>query len=291
MYLVRNHNLLFHGCVPLNEDGTFSSMNCLGTWRSGRDYLDFCDEIARRAWRERNEDSLDWMWYLWIGMKSPASGRLVKTFERSYIDDPDCWAEPMDPYRSGRDYLDFCDEIARRAWRERNEDSLDWMWYLWIGMKSPASGRLVKTFERSYIDDPDCWAEPMDPYFELTKDEATCDAIMAEFGVSAGSGHIVDGHTPVHTGRVRGFGAYRGRTHARAHRRGRAAHSRERASARDRRRLLQRVSPQDGHRWLHPHLELARVPSQGARARAGAVSRRTRRSRASKPCSRAMPIS
>ncbi len=98
MYLVRNHNLLFHGCVPLNEDGTFSSMNCLSTWRSGRDYLDFCDEIARRAWRERDEDSLDWMWYLWIGMKSPASGRLVKTFERSYIDDPDCWVEPMDPY-------------------------------------------------------------------------------------------------------------------------------------------------------------------------------------------------
>ncbi len=43
-------------------------MNCLSTCRSGRDYLDFCDEIARRAWRERNEDSLDWMWYLWIGM-------------------------------------------------------------------------------------------------------------------------------------------------------------------------------------------------------------------------------
>ena len=26
-----------------------------------------------------------------------------------------------------------------------------------------------------------------------------CDAIMAEFGVPAGSGHIVNGHTPVHT--------------------------------------------------------------------------------------------
>ncbi|MCG4849709.1 fructose-1,6-bisphosphatase, partial [Streptococcus gordonii] len=31
MYKVANGNLLFHGCVPLNEDGTFSSMNCLGT--------------------------------------------------------------------------------------------------------------------------------------------------------------------------------------------------------------------------------------------------------------------
>ena len=41
MYKVANGNLLFHGCVPLNEDGTFSSMNCLGTWHAGRDYLDF----------------------------------------------------------------------------------------------------------------------------------------------------------------------------------------------------------------------------------------------------------
>ncbi len=132
MYLVRNRNLLFHGCVPLNEDGTFTSVNCLGTWRSGRDYLDFCDEIARRAWRTRDADALDWMWYLWIGMKSPASGRLVKTFERAYIDDPASWVEPMDPY------------------------------------------------------------------FELTRDERVCDAIMAEFGLAPGEGHIINGHTPVH---------------------------------------------------------------------------------------------
>ena len=49
--------------------------------------------------------------------------------------------------------------------------------------ESPASGRLVKTFERTYIDDPSCWQEPMDPYFELTRDEGACDAIMAEFGL------------------------------------------------------------------------------------------------------------
>lgn len=134
MYLLHNRNLLFHGCVPLNEDGTFSSVNCLGTWRSGRDYLDFCDDIARRAWRTRDAEALDWMWYLWIGMKSPASGRHVKTFERAYIDEPSCWAEPMDPY------------------------------------------------------------------FTLTNDPAVCDAILAEFGGVAGAGHIINGHTPVHTG-------------------------------------------------------------------------------------------
>lgn len=52
IYKVANGNLLFHGCVPLNEDGTFSSMNCLGTWHAGRDYLDFAttSPAAPGAW-------------------------------------------------------------------------------------------------------------------------------------------------------------------------------------------------------------------------------------------------
>ncbi len=133
LYLARNGNLLFHGCVPMNEDGTFSSMNCMGT------------------------------------------------------------------YRSGRDYLDFCDRIARSAWRTRDRDALDWMWYLWIGFKSPVSGRLVKTFERSYIEDSFTWEEPMDPYFTLTRDIPACDAIMREFRLMPGTGHIINGHTPVKT--------------------------------------------------------------------------------------------
>ena len=133
MYLVRNSNLLFHGCVPMSADGTFTNVNCLGTWRAGRDYMDFCDNIARRAWRTREQEALDWMWYLWVGHKSPASGRLVKTFERSYIADESTWAEPMDPY------------------------------------------------------------------FELTREVPACDAIMREFGIVPGSGHIINGHTPVKT--------------------------------------------------------------------------------------------
>ena len=137
MYKVANGNLLFHGCVPLNEDGTFSSMNCLGTWHAGRDYLDFCDHIARRAWR--------------VG----------------------------------------------------DRDALDWMWYLWIGFNSPASGRVVRTFERAYIADKSTWVEPMDPYFTLTKSPSVCDDIMREFGVApmacSPTGHIINGHTPVKT--------------------------------------------------------------------------------------------
>ena len=133
VYLVRNGHLLFHGCVPMNEDGTFSSFNCMGT------------------------------------------------------------------YRSGRDYLDFCDNVARRAWRMHDRDALDWMWYLWIGFKSPMSGRLVKSFERSSIEDRTSWEEPMDPYFTLTQDIPACDAIMREFRLLPGTGHIINGHTPVKT--------------------------------------------------------------------------------------------
>ena len=133
MYLVCNNKLLFHGCVPMNTDGTFASVNCMGTWRSGRDYLDFCDEIARRAWRERTPETLDWMWYLWIGHKSPTSGREVKTFERSYIADNSAWTEPMDAY------------------------------------------------------------------FTLTHEEEPCNIVLREFGVSPEHGRIINGHTPVKT--------------------------------------------------------------------------------------------
>ncbi len=133
MYLVRNNKLLFHGCVPMNTDGTFASVNCMGTWRSGRDYLDFCDAIARAAWRERTPEALDWMWYLWIGHKSPASGREVKTFERSYLADKSLWKEPMDAY------------------------------------------------------------------FTLTHEEEPCNIVLREFGVSPEHGRIINGHTPVKT--------------------------------------------------------------------------------------------
>ena len=153
MYLVSNGNLLFHGCVPMNEDGTFSSMNCMGSWKSGREYLDFCDEIARRAWREHR--------------RVEADGTSART-------------------------------IAA-ATGPGSQDALDWMWYLWVGFKSPASGRLVKTFERSYIEDQSTWKEPMDPYFTLTKEAGPCDTIMREFGVRPEGGHIVNGHTPVKT--------------------------------------------------------------------------------------------
>lgn len=133
LYRVYNKNLLFHGCIPLNDDGTFTSVNCNGTQLSGRQFFNFCDEIVRRAWRTREQNALDWVWYLWCGRHSPFSGRVVKTFERCYIED--------------------------------------------------------KTI----------WKEPIDPYFELAKEPEICDDIMREFGIVSQHAHIINGHTPVKT--------------------------------------------------------------------------------------------
>ena len=86
IYLVSNGNLLFHGCIPLEADGTFSTVICEGYPYSGRSFMDFCDRIARRAWMQGDQNALDWMWYLWCGKHSPLSGRVVKTFERSLVE-------------------------------------------------------------------------------------------------------------------------------------------------------------------------------------------------------------
>lgn len=91
LYKVVNGNLLYHGCVPMNEDGSYAEvkMKC-GTF-SGKAYFDACEKVVRRAYANRisgtqNEDDLDFLWYLWCGKKSPLFGRdKIATFERVYL--------------------------------------------------------------------------------------------------------------------------------------------------------------------------------------------------------------
>ncbi len=98
----------------------------------------------------------------------------------------------------GKSYLDHVDRMARRAWTTGEQRALDWMWYLWCGAHSPLSGRTMKTFERAYVADKSTWAEPQDPYFDLSRDERVASRVLIEFGLDPSSAHIVNGHTPVH---------------------------------------------------------------------------------------------
>lgn len=97
----------------------------------------------------------------------------------------------------GKAYMDYIDHLCRVSFRRRTMEDLDFFWFLWINPDSPVSGRIIKTFERSYIDDESTWPEPQDPYYELHRKQEICEKVLHEFGLDSPQSHIINGHTPV----------------------------------------------------------------------------------------------
>ena len=126
-----NGNLLYHGCVPMTDDGQLREINC--------------------------------------------HGQVLK----------------------GKAFLDYCEQVARHAFAYRDQHSLDFMYYLWCGFNSPLSGRVMKPFERYFIDDKSTHHEPRDPYYRHYYSEDVCRMILEEFGLDPDKGHIINGHTPI----------------------------------------------------------------------------------------------
>ncbi len=104
MYLTYNSNLLYHGCIPMNKDGSFTAMTFDGRTLSGKAYLDYAETLARKGYfsKEGSKEKrygMDFMWYLWCGPKSPLCGKnKIATFERYFIQDKTAWREIKDPY-------------------------------------------------------------------------------------------------------------------------------------------------------------------------------------------------
>lgn len=112
MYRIFNGNLLFHGCVPLDESGNLEGVVFHQKRYRGRDYLNYAERIARRAWsKDATQKELDFMWYLWCGRKSPLSGRNIKTFERTYVKDESTWHEASNPYYQYYEQEKICNMI------------------------------------------------------------------------------------------------------------------------------------------------------------------------------------
>lgn len=111
IYTRFNGNLLFHGCVPMNEDGSLRTIYYGGQAYKGRRWFDFCEKMARNAWLHGEEPAKDFMYFLWCGRISPVSGREFKTFERAMIADESTWAEPSDPYYRYIDDAAACERI------------------------------------------------------------------------------------------------------------------------------------------------------------------------------------
>ncbi len=75
MYLVYNGNLLMHGCVPTNGDGSFTAV-AVGVERfSGKALYDRLDRLVREAYFQKDGYAIDYIWYLWCGKNSPVFGR------------------------------------------------------------------------------------------------------------------------------------------------------------------------------------------------------------------------
>ncbi len=114
MYKLFNDNLLFHGCIPLDDSGNFDGVVINDHIYKGRKYMDYADSCARKAFYEKdNKDAKDFMWYLWCGRKSPLSGRHIKTFERAFIEDKSAWYEEKNPYYEYYKEERICNMILR----------------------------------------------------------------------------------------------------------------------------------------------------------------------------------
>lgn len=104
MYLNYNGNLLYHGCVPMNEDGSFQSMEINGKEYSGRELCKRFDRAVRSGYQNRFKKKSenpyqDYSWYLWCGPVSPLFGKQkMTTFERYFIDDKSVQKEEKNPY-------------------------------------------------------------------------------------------------------------------------------------------------------------------------------------------------
>jgi len=104
LYKVYNGNLLYHGCVPMEEDGSFSEVEVYGETYSGKALYDVLDHYARKGFyadEDMNEKmkGMDIIWYIWSGPCSPVFGKdKMTTFERYFIEDKTTHKETKNSY-------------------------------------------------------------------------------------------------------------------------------------------------------------------------------------------------
>ena len=119
MYKVHNGNLLFHGCIPMTESGELMSFTIGGKVRSGREFLDYADRTARKAYYDKRgtperDFGMDFLWWLWAGRNSPIFGRdRMTTFERRFIRDESTWTEPKNAYYAFYQDPQVCDMLLK----------------------------------------------------------------------------------------------------------------------------------------------------------------------------------
>ena len=103
LYKVYNNNLLYHGCVPLNEDGSLKEVDLFGRKFKGRSLYDALDRYLRKGFfaldDEDRENGREIMWYIWLHTNSPLFGKdKMATFERYCLAEKEKHVEKKNPY-------------------------------------------------------------------------------------------------------------------------------------------------------------------------------------------------
>ncbi len=116
LYKVFNNNLLYHGCVLLNEDGSFQEVKLFGKTYKGRAWYDVLDTYVRKGYNasdaKERELGKDMMWYIWLHPNSPLFGKdKMTTFERYFITDKATHKEKKNPYYSMLENEDVANRI------------------------------------------------------------------------------------------------------------------------------------------------------------------------------------
>ena len=127
LYKVYNGNLLYHGCVPFNEDGSFKKVRVFDKEYSGKELYDVLEHYARKGYYSidpaEKQKGLDILWFIWQNANSPVFGKAkMTTFERYFIADKATHKEPKNPYYRLLEQEEIVNKILREFGLE-GEDS------------------------------------------------------------------------------------------------------------------------------------------------------------------------
>lgn len=117
MFLTYNGNLLYHGCIPLHDDGTFMEMKLRGEKYAGRALLEQFEILTREAYvrppgTKEKKYACDIVWYLWTGAISSLFGKSeMTTFERYFVAEKETHKEEKNPYYKLRNDEFICKQI------------------------------------------------------------------------------------------------------------------------------------------------------------------------------------
>lgn len=119
MYKCCNSNVLYHGCIPMKENGEFDELKINGIIYSGKRLLKYIEDIVKMAYflpegDPMKEWCMDFVWYLWCGPKSPVFGKdKMATFESYFVADKATHKEHMNPYYKLSQKEEICDKILK----------------------------------------------------------------------------------------------------------------------------------------------------------------------------------